>query len=495
MRRIISLILALLMAAGALALAACKKEQPNPNDSTTTPADTSDPGTDQEQAFDVPTMNLGRRMKILTFNGVVTDFLTDSEKKSETAMEDNVNQAIVKRDYYAAEHLGIELQVERIEGQFGAMNEFIATVVNNVHNGGEPYDLIAAYSLIPVTLMIRDAMKNLNEVPHVDFDKSWWSDFVYEAVTLGDRTYFMTGELSPSLLYNMQVVLYNRSLLAAQSSITDAQLYEMVDNNEWTVDRFFEVAEAVTVTNVDGTEDKKRQYVVGLSDNNQLDSFYIASGMHLFQMENGSLTVSADLKSEKVTSLFETVMKAVNDGTTLRINGSPSYFKDGLEVFTVACVKYVKTDYKDMKDLGLLPFPKYDARDSYHTLLGSEHAQYFVPNNVTSTEESGALLETLAYAGSVEITPAVYEKIMKKQYSKDPDSSRMFDIIRAGTITELGILSYTLFSGGLEPASMFRNGVLLSKDKSGWTSYVSGFEPGMEQVVGILNAFFGTDGD
>ena len=42
---------------------------------------------------------------------------------------------------------------------------------------------------------------------------------------------------------------------------------------------------------------------------------------------------------------------------------------------------------------------------------------------------------------------------------------------------------------------MFRNGVLLSKDKSGWTSYVSGFEPGMEQVVGILNAFFETDGD
>lgn len=495
MKKVLSLFLALLMVVGAFTLVACKKTPETPNRTTEPTTGSNEPTADPDDQFDVPTMNIGRKMKVLTFNGVVTDFLTADEKNSEKEMEDNVSKAIVLRDYYTMEHLGIELQVDKIEGQWGAMNEFIQTVSNNVFQGGDPYDIIAAYSLIPVALMIRGAMENLNEVPHVDFDKNWWSDFVYEAVTLNDQTYFMTGELSASLLYNMQVILYNRSLLAAQSTVTDAQLYEMVDNNEWTIDRFFEVAASVSLDNADGVEDKNKKYVIGLSDNNQLDSFYVASGMHLFQIEDGKLEVSANVKSEKVMSLFETVMKAVNDGQTLRINGTPSNFKNGLEVFTIACVKYVKTDFNDMKQIGLLPFPKYDAQDSYHTLLGSEHAQFFVPTNVASKEESGALLETLAYAGSVEITPAVYETIMKKQYSKDPDSSRMFDIIRAGTTTELGILSYPLFSGGLEPASMFRNGVIGGKDKSGWTSYVTGFESGMTEVIGILNAYFGTDGD
>ena len=77
---------------------------------------------------------------------------------------------------------------------------------------------------------------------------------------------------------------------------------------------------------------------------------------------------------------------------------------------------------------------------------------------------------------------------MKKQYSKDPDSSRMFDIIRAGTTTEFGILSYNLFEGGNAPASMFRNAVLLKRD---WVSYYKeSFESPMAKVADQLNAFF-----
>ena len=77
---------------------------------------------------------------------------------------------------------------------------------------------------------------------------------------------------------------------------------------------------------------------------------------------------------------------------------------------------------------------------------------------------------------------------MKKQYSKDPASSRMFDIIRAGTTTEFGILSYNLFEGGNAPASMFRNAVLLKRD---WVSYYKeSFESPMTKVAGQLNAFF-----
>ena len=297
----------------------------------------------------------------------------------------------------------------------------------------------------------------------------------------------MSGELSANLLYNMQIMLFNTGLLESYSDLTKNDLYSLVDNDEWTIDRFFEIASALSLPS-DTVDAASKIYAIGMSDQNQLDSFYIASGLHLFEIQDGALTVSQDTNSNKVLSLLDKVKNAAYNSQILNVNGGTTGFKTNMEVFTIAAVKYVKTDFNKMKDIGLLPFPKYSEDDSYHTLLGNDHAEYFITSNVKNKAESGAFLETLAYAGSIQITPDVYYRIMKQQYSKDPASSRMFDIIRAGTTTEFGILSYNLFEGGNAPASMFRNAVLLKRD---WVSYYKeSFESPMTKVAGQLNAFF-----
>ena len=368
------------------------------------------------------------------------------------------------------------------------MTSFIETVTNTVFGNVEAYDIVGAYCLIPVSLMVTGITEDLNTVENVDFSKTWWSDFIHDAVTLNNKTYFMSGELSANLLYNMQIMLFNTGLLESYGGdLTKNDLYSLVDNNEWTIDRFFEIASALSLPS-DTVDEASKIYAIGMSDQNQLDSFYIASGLHLFEIQDGALTVSQDTNSNKVLSLLDKVSNAAYSSKILNVNGGTTGFKTNKEVFTIAAVKYVKTDFNEMKDIGLLPFPKYSEDDSYHTLLGNDHAEYFITSNVKNKAESGAFLETLAYAGSIQITPDVYYRIMKKQYSKDAASSRMFDIIRAGTTTEFGILSYNLFEGGNAPASMFRNAVLLKRD---WTSYYKqSFESPMTKVAGQLNAFF-----
>ena len=367
------------------------------------------------------------------------------------------------------------------------MTSFIETVTNTVFGNVEAYDIIGAYCLIPVSLMVTGIIEDLNTVENVDFSKTWWSDFIHDAVTLNNKTYFMSGELSANLLYNMQIMLFNTGLLESYSDLTKNDLYSLVDNDEWTIDRFFEIASALSLPS-DTVDAASKIYAIGMSDQNQLDSFYIASGLHLFEIQDGALTVSQDTNSNKVLSLLDKVKNAAYNSQILNVNGGTTGFKTNMEVFTIAAVKYVKTDFNEMKDIGLLPFPKYSEDDSYHTLLGNDHAEYFITSNVKNKAESGAFLETLAYAGSIQVTPDVYYRIMKQQYSKDPASSRMFDIIRAGTTTEFGILSYNLFEGGNAPASMFRNAVLLKRD---WVSYYKeSFESPMTKVAGQLNAFF-----
>lgn len=143
----------------------------------------------------------------------------------------------------------------------------------------------------------------------------------------------------------------------------------------------------------------------------------------------------------------------------------------------------------DAKDVGLLPFPKYIEDERYRTLLGSPHTQYFIPFDANKVDESAAVMETMAYASNLFVTPEVFQKVMKYRFSKDPNSSRMFDIIRSGSCTELGILGYMLFTNGIEPASMFRNALLLKK--TGWSTYVEGgFQDPMNGVAGALDDFF-----
>lgn len=483
MKRFISLTLALLMVLGAMALTACKKNiEQKPTGTTNSSSQTEDPGISADERFDVPKQEIGRVMTALTYNSTIPEFGNDKDESG-----DSVNYTLVQRDNIVKEHLGIEMKVTSIEGQFGSMTSFIETVTNTVFGNVEAYDIIGAYCLIPVSLMVTGIIEDLNTVENVDFSKTWWSDFIHDAVTLNNKTYFMSGELSANLLYNMQIMLFNTGLLENYSDLTKNDLYSLVDNDEWTIDRFFEIASALSLPS-DTVDAASKIYAIGMSDQNQLDSFYIASGLHLFEIQDGALTVSPDTNSNKVLSLLDKVKNAAYNSQILNVNGGTTGFKTNMEVFTIAAVKYVKTDFNEMKNIGLLPFPKYSEDDSYHTLLGNDHAEYFITSNVKNKAESGAFLETLAYAGSIQITPDVYYRIMKQQYSKDPASSRMFDIIRAGTTTEFGILSYNLFEGGNAPASMFRNAVLLKRD---WVSYYKElFESPMTKVAGQLNAFF-----
>ena len=482
MRKLFCFVLALLMVFGTVALTSCKKKpEPKPTDKTDASNETEDPNANADERFDVPKQEIGRTMTALTYNSTIPEF---GDEKDET--KDSVNEAVLQRDNIVKEHLGIEMNVKSIEGQFGSMESFQQTVTNSVYGSMEAYDVIGAYCLIPVSLMVTGVLQNLNTVENVDFSKNWWSDFIYDAVTLNDKTYFMSGELSANLLFNMQIMLFNPDLLLSYSDLSKEDLYGLVDRNEWTVSRLFEIVSGLSLPTT--LDENSTIYALGMSDQNQLDSFYIASGLHLFENRDNSLSVSQDILSAKTIDVLGKVMDAAYTTKTFNIKGGPDGFKNGKEVFTIAAVKYVKTDFNNMQDFGLLPLPKYSKDDSYRTLLGNDHAEYFITNNVKNRTESGALLESLAYAGSVRITPYVYNTVLKLQYSKDEFSSKMFDIIRAGTTTELGILSFNLFDGGNAPGSMFRNAVLLQR---AWTSYYKEtFESQMTKVAGQLNAFY-----
>lgn len=488
MKKILSGTLAVLMLFSCFILSSCKKKKGGEEDESQPTVTTQDPGSDEGAVFTVPEdLNYGNRdFTILSYNCQAPEF-----GDTEGDMGDVVNYALVQRDKFTEGRLGVKIVVKSRNGQFYDMNDYAYHIVSSILGGEKAYDMIGSYSLVPTTLMVRGFLQDLNDTKYLDFSKNWWASFVYNTCTLNNRTYFMTGDISTNLLYFMQVVAFNSRLLN-ENNIREEDLYAMVDNGEWTLDRFFEVASNISAPDGEGNWTANAFYSVGMSNANMLDSFYIATGMHLFEIENDNLTVSANTTSDKVLNLYDKVYRSIYTDHIVNDPTNKPTFAEGKELFSIMTVidlrtTLASTTFKD--PVGVLPFPKYDEADSYRTLIGSPHTQYYIPIDAKDIDASSAVMETQAYASYQYVTPEVYYNVMKVRYSKDSNSSRMFDIIRSGSTTELGILSYALFQGGAEPASMFRNAILLQL--TNWTSNFRGkFETGMKGVVGTLNDYY-----
>ncbi len=462
----------------------------NETESTTRKTDTvAETDTDDSSDdFTVPEkLNYDKDYTILTFNAT-----TDEFGNADGEQGDSVNSALLSRDLFTEEYLGVTLKIETRAGQYSNRLDYVDYVAQSVNANLHAFDLIGSYSMIPVPLMIRGLLYDLNTLNYLDFDKTWWASFIYDSVAINDKAYFMSGDISVNLLYNMQIMTFHGDLLSAYN-ISEEQLYALVDNDEWTLDRLLEVCADISSPDSNGNWSEQATYGVSCVNGNMIDSFYICSGQKEFEIEDGHLTASSDIKSQKTLELYEKVYRAVHDDHLItygdNAGANNNIFKENRSVFGVLSVNQLPSIIEDTQDVGILPFPKYDEDDPYRTLLGTPYAQYYIPVDVENSTVSAAGMETLAYAGNLYVTPEVFQKVMKYRFAKDPNSSRMFDIIRAGACTEFGILSYMLFNNGGEPASMFRNA--LFKKNQNWISYVeSNFETQMASVAGSLDDFF-----
>ena len=152
---------------------------------------------------------------------------------------------------------------------------------------------------------------------------------------------------------------------------------------------------------------------------------------------------------------------------------------------------------KNPNQYGVLPWPKYEegTDTNYQTLLGSPHTQYCIPKDVDDPDRSSAVLEMLAYQSYVDVTPVVFEETMKVRYSHDENASQMYDIIRDGLTTDLGILYYDAFveinSGDV--ASIFRNMIINpTKRTTSWTTnYEQYYQSALVDVQNQLNEIYG----
>lgn len=490
MKKILLCFLALSMLISCFAMVGCQNENDTPEE-TESEELIIETGEGNAELTLPSNLNYGgEEFNILIYNTMVDEF-----GDAEIDKPDSVQEALFNRDSYIQEQLGLVFNYSKMNGQFADRNTFANTVRMSVQGNSKAWDLIGTYSMVAPALTLNNVLVDMRTLDNVDFTRAWYPKFMLDAGTINNKTYFATGDASTNVLYAMQGVAFNATVAEARG-IHEDDLYQMVYDGEWTLETMFSLCEELgTELGGDGVWDANDFYPIITSNDGCLDSFYFSSGLTLInEDEDGKLTISSDVLSEKVLSIYAMVYDAKQTYKSFINSSNEKAIMEEKCIFSISPMWNFRGHWADSKErFRVLPFPKYDegSTSEYQTFLSMWHTQYCIPNDIDDYERSGAVFEYLGYTSYNNVTPVIFEETMKLRYSENEDCSKMFDIMRNGCTYGVASLYYMSFTPGTyyDAHSMFRNAVI--GNTTGWVShYETKYKSGLEYVTGLLNDFY-----
>lgn len=309
-----------------------------------------------------------------------------------------------------------------------------------VNSGSQDYQLIGAPAQTQVHLINEGLYHSIDKLEYIDLDKPWWNREYIESVSFHkDELYVLFGDITYNTIERSTCVFFNINLLEEKLGMQPTDLYNLVYEGKWTIDKFAELVSQVYEDDGNTIRDAGDTY--GLVANWEESFNWMAYGAGLSftdRDENGYPVVN--MYSEKTVDLVEKLCKLffANDGTSYTV-GSENAFGGGKALFVVN--RFFLTSWEQFRtmedDYGFLPIPKYDESvEGYHSPVESLVWWTTVPVTVENTEMVSAVAETMAYEGRLYLRPAYYETTLKLKQTRDDESMKMIDLIMSGRDTD-----------------------------------------------------------
>ena len=473
-QRLLPLLLVLLMVGGLLV--SCASNSDKPSDSKTTTASNGgiiDPGDDSNDDNSDPYYDNYTRDDLpeeLNYGGKTFTILCDQGQYAKSFVEadtgDTVGSALYTRAARVRERLGVEFNIVREPGAYAGMETFTQKMMN----GAGEYDLVLSYNLTPATMAIQGLARDLtsSSTPYVNFEKPWWSAELLNNVSIDGRVFFTGDNSSWNNLRNMLGIFVDKNLFVGNhSDMTIDDLYDLVENKQWTMEKMFELTEGCYRDDGDNVVSKDND-TFGLSVGNSVwqEAWYFAAGyVTLSKNDAGEWNFSMiDSNATDFISWLQGKLYGSNDFANY---DSKQYqmFKESRVQFYLSALSMVEQELT--QPFAVLPLPMYNAgtQEHYSTHFSNTYDMYVIPTGATDPEMSSAVLECLASEAYRRIAPAYFENYLKKRNASDSRLKDMYDIIRAGIVFDAGTLFGELFVKDNNPLYFVRRAL---NRNTGW---------------------------
>ncbi|MDD2268851.1 MAG: extracellular solute-binding protein [Eubacteriales bacterium] len=436
-----------------LPFAACGEK--NQTESTvSTATDTSSTTSEEKKLFEgLPDVNYGGKEIQFLIGGeeqgvryFSREILADEES------EDIINVAVLERNRIVEEEFGVKIK--------GYATEAGESLINKIRTSNlsqdDTYDIMAPYMDGAVTLAAEGFFHNLNAIPNMRIDGHFWDQRANDDLEIMGKLYFTTGYIS--ILDNecTQCLIFNKKV--AKDYLDGIDLYKLVKDGDWTIDKMVEVARMVT-NDTDGVQGMTYKDTWGLYINlSSPTHMFVGAGQRLVKKDgagNPIITIdSAD--SARVVSKLADVMGDENASIIIE-NLTSQASADGFQDVYFLASNQISQDKALLRtmclidlwdiadtaqdfDFGILPNPKLDKeQDKYYSNVSTFPVPaYVIPVYAKDKDISALVLSAMCEASEDTLNEAYYNKLLKRRRFTDMDSREMLDIIFEDRVYDLG---------------------------------------------------------
>lgn len=353
---------------------------------------------------------------------------------SEGYTGEGINDAVFTRNAYAEDLLDIKITQEVIGSDAGLYN----TIGRSIRAGDDSFDMMWVGSAYITQLAMEGMLTNLNSIESLDLSYNWWDQRAVENMTLDNAVFFTTGDISIISNYATYVITFNKSLAADYGM---ESFYDLVNNNQWTVDKFGQIAETVyDDLNGNGQYDKDDRYGFMTYGSDNM-GFLLSAGGSIAKVDGNTLTTNYN--TESVIDMLTKLAAIKNQRSTWMFGSDEEADKIFTEGRTLLCFRTLinLNAYRDMEtNYGILPTPKLnEQQEDYHCGVHA-HGLSLIGTPITSpdNERTGVILQVLGQKSKQVLTPAFYDKTLKGKFFQDEESGAMLDIIFDSRVYDIG---------------------------------------------------------
>lgn len=375
----------------------------------------------------------GEEFTILAREETMYEFEPDEAKSG-----DAIAEAVYKRNIELEQRFNTKLKFIKKPGSWGHRTEFLTAIRSEYMGGGaESIDLVAGHSALLGYTIAEGIPTDMSKLPEMDFNKSYWSQNIYNDININGKVYMMIGDIGMTLYENMQVMYLNTTLYEENFHEDGGVegLYQMVDDGTWTYTKLFEIATKYG----NGVEDGTYGFVTNA--HSWRASFYAQESNVYLKDNDGYYYVPAQMP-EKLSNVIDQMVNEfkkpnihfeLGNWTSEPETLNP-WFISGNVLFYSQILGESKNLAQNMdKPYTILPLPKYDEyQEQYRTICMDDLTAVMVLTCSDNKTMSGVLTQAMCMLSEKYVTPAVYERSLKTRFQFDEHSQRMIELTRKG---------------------------------------------------------------
>ena len=364
------------------------------------------------------------------YNTCTCDWMAINRVTADEEVGDTLNDAVFRRNALIEDRYNVKLG----ELQMTAGDNALKNVMNFITAGDSTHSIYLLREEPAFNVVLQSGAMDFADIPHLNLEREWWLQSSLESMSIDNRIFYGISTFDTTHYDGTSALFFNKTM-AADFDLDN--LYEMVEDGTWTIDRLREMALAVASDlNGDGKWDEQDRY--GYTSHEVLVARYLAAALEapLSLAKDADDMLAFTMTDEdyisrllKVSEFCKKDAGFYHPKATSENHGGYEYFISGNVLFYNETLGNAQKLRQMTLDFGILPPPKYDEKQENYNSDVIEAYFMLVPVTNADLDRTGILMEALAYESLDTVMTAAYDGMLQGIVSRDTESEASLDII------------------------------------------------------------------